>query len=156
MKNMSNLYKRAVVLLTGTVLAAGVTGCTTKKLCLSPGCDNVRIGETGACYKHGSNAVSHTYKSSGSNSGSTYKEEAKEESPAYSSQSNGSNSGSTKSGNSTKKYDTYDVSDYDDPDAYASDFAEDFAYDEFGEAGWEAYEYGYEAAYEYWMDEMGE
>ena len=36
------------------------------------------------------------------------------------------------------------------------DFAEDFAYDEFGEDSWEAYEYGYEEAYDYWMDEMGE
>ena len=31
-----------------------------------------------------------------------------------------------------------------------------FAYDEFGEDSWEAYEYGYEEAYDYWMDEMGE
>ena len=38
----------------------------------------------------------------------------------------------------------------------ASDFAEEFAYDEFGEDSWEAYEYGYEEAYDYWMDEMGE
>lgn len=152
---MSNLYQRVIGLLTGTVFAAGLTGCTTEKLCLAPGCDNVRIGDTGACYEHGSNAASRSYKSTGSNYSSTDKEEAKEESPSYSSQSNVSNSGSGKTSSNTKKYDTRDVSDYDNPDAYASDFAEDFAYDEFGTASWEAYEYGYEAAYEYWMNEMG-
>ena len=153
MKKMSNLYKKAIVLLMGAILVAGLTGCTTKELCLYPGCDNERIDGTGACYKHGSNVSSSTYKSTGSSySSSTYKDESKKESSSYNNQSNVSNSGSTKSSNSTKKYDTYDVYDYDDPD----DFASDFAYDEFGEDSWEAYEYGYDEAYDYWMDEMGE
>ena len=157
MKRISNLYKKAIVLLMGVVLVTGLTGCATKELCLHPGCDNERIDGTGACYKHGSNAASNTYKSTGgSYSSSTYKDESKKESLSYNNQSNVRNSGSTKSSNSTKKYDTYDVYDYDDPDDYASDFAEDFAYDEFGEDSWEAYEYGYEEAYDYWMDEMGE
>ena len=153
MKKMSNLYKKAIVLLMGAILVAGLTGCTTKELCLYPGCDNERIDGASACYKHGSNASSSTYKSTGSSyMSSTYKDESKKESSSYNNQSNVSNSGSTKSSNSTKKYDTYDVYDYDDPD----DFASDFAYDEFGEDSWEAYEYGYDEAYDYWMDEMGE
>ena len=47
--------------------------------------------------------------------------------------------------------------DYDDPDDYASDYAEEFAYDEFGDdESEEAYDYGYEEAYDYWMDERGD
>ena len=46
---------------------------------------------------------------------------------------------------------------YDDPDDYASDYAEEFAYDEFGDdESEEAYDYGYEEAYDYWMDERGD
>ena len=49
---------------------------------------------------------------------------------------------------------TNGVEDYDDPDDYASDYAEEFAYDEFGDdESEEAYDYGYEEAYDYWMDE---
>ena len=47
---------------------------------------------------------------------------------------------------------TNGVEDYDDPDDYASDYAEEFAYDE----SEEAYDYGYEEAYDYWMDERGD
>ena len=79
MKKMSDLYKKAIVLLMGVILVAGLTGCATKELCLYPGCDNECIDGTGACYKHGSNASSNTYKSAGGGySSSTYKEEAKE------------------------------------------------------------------------------
>lgn len=47
------------------------------------------------------------------------------------------------------------VEDYDNPDDYAHDFAEDYAYDEFGkDDSYYAYDYGYEQAYNYWMDEM--
>lgn len=52
MKKMSDLYKKAIVLLMGVILVAGLTGCATKELCLHPGCDNERIDGTGACYKH--------------------------------------------------------------------------------------------------------
>lgn len=157
MKRISNLYKKDVVLFMGIILVTGLTGCATKELCLHPGCGNERIDGTGACYKHGSNAPSNIYKSTGSSYGSsTYKDESKKESSSYNNQSNVSNSSNTKSSYNTKKYDTYDVYDYDDPDDFASDFAEDFAYDEFGEDSCEAYEYGYEEAYDYWMDEMGE
>ena len=52
---------------------------------------------------------------------------------------------------------TNGVEDYDDPDDYASDYAEEFAYDEFGDdESEEAYDYGYEEAYDYWMDERGD
>jgi hypothetical protein len=48
---------------------------------------------------------------------------------------------------------TNGVEDYDDPD----DYAEEFAYDEFGDdESEEAYDYGYEEAYDYWMDERGD
>ena len=50
MKKMSKLYKKAIVLLMGVILVAGLTGCATKELCLHPGCDNERIDGTGACY----------------------------------------------------------------------------------------------------------
>lgn len=57
----------------------------------------------------------------------------------------------------TSQYKTIGAKDYDNPDDYASDFAEDYAYDEFGDDDSAyAYDYGYEEAYNHWMDEMGE
>lgn len=155
---MSNLYKKVIALLMGSILVTGLTGCTVKQLCLHPGCNNEAIEGTATCYKHRSNASVDSYKSTGNSySNSTYKEETKKESFSYNNQTKESNSNNTKPSSETKKYKTIGVEDYDNPDDYASDFAEDFAYDEFGDDdSWEAYEYGYEATYDYWMNEMDE
>lgn len=157
MNRRFNLYKKTIALSLGIILVVGLMGCTTKKECLSPGCSNERIEGTGACYMHGSNAVSNTYKSTkNSYSSSNYKKDSKEVNSYHNDQSTENNFDNYQSSYSTKKYNTRGVYDYDDPDDYASDFAEDYAYDEFGEDSWKAYEYGYEEAYQHWMDEMGE
>lgn len=106
MKNDSSSTIGAVVVIIAFVFIVGLIGKTTEKeLCLHPGCDNERIEGTRACYKHGSNSPSNSYKSYGS---------------------------------------SYSNSSYSD---------EDDAYDEFGYVDDETYEYGYEEAYDEWMNE---
>ena len=110
------------------------------------------IGEMSGCYEHGKRKTSSNYKRT------TYQgsENASKKANISETKKCVGTNGGTSSGYKSN-YDTLDARDYDDPDEYASDFAEDYAYDEFGEDDrWEAYEYGYEEAYDHWMEEMGE
>lgn len=153
--NNSNMSMRVVVLIAGFILMTGICGCSTKELCLHPGCDNERIEGTGACYRHGSNASSNSYSDTESSLNSSVNNgNDKSEASTYEEKSHTSNFNSSTSNSNSTKYNTYGAEDYDDPDEYASDFAEDFAYDEFGYVDDYTYEYGYEEAYEYWEDEM--
>lgn len=169
MKKDSNSTFGVVVVIIAFVFVVGLIGnATEKELCLHPGCDNERIEGTGACYKHGSNAPSNSYKSSGSSySNSSYSDDDNDATVSNSSESttNSNSSGSTykknntsSSGGSTSSgksndYDSPEFEGYDNPDDYADDYAEDYAYDEFGYVDDETYEYGYEEAYDEWMDE---
>lgn len=159
MKKQTILCKKVIVSCMAVILAAGAAGCGAKVLCVYPGCNHIRITADGACYKHGKNASVSTETDTETDSGSlsnTEKDQRKEERSASEEQSTVNNSGHTNNVSNAHKFRTHGVEDYDNPDDYASDFAEDYAYDEFGEDSWKAYEYGYEEAYEHWMDEMGE
>ena len=85
-------------------------------------------GSAGSFINSTAGTGSSSYSGSGSSSGSSYK----------------SNS-SYKSSSGSKKYDPYDVYDYDDADDFADDWAE-----EFGDGD---YDDGYDDAYDYWEDE---
>ena len=124
---------KGVVMALGMILVIGMTGCSSKQLCLHPECDNEAIEGTGACYKHGSNAKKNSYKGSGSSySNSTYMSTSSSSSTSKSSSSSGtgksslSSSGSKKSG--TTKYKTYGVEDYDNPDDLVVNTIQDVIY----------------------------
>lgn len=86
-------------------------------------------GSTGSFINSTDGTGSSSYSGSGSSSGSSYKSKS-----------------SYKSSSGSKKYDLYDVYDYDDADDFADDWAEEFGDDN--------YDDGYDDAYDYWEDEM--
>ena len=117
------------------------TSCysSSAKTCVDSGCTRSRMSGSSYCSFH-------TCIKSGCNShvvsGSSY---CYSHQPSTTGGGTSTHSYSNTSGN-TKKYDPYDVYDYDNGDDFAEEWAE-----EFGDGD---YEDGYDDAYDYWEDEM--
>lgn len=136
------------------IFIVGLMIDSSRPKCLEVGCNNEQATGSGFCYLHKPYVENNTNKTNSYDRGTTNSKESKFSDTSI---NNSNKSDNTQNSFSSKKYKTIGPEDYDNPDDYASDFAEDYAYDEFGEDdSWEAYEYGYEEAYEYWLDEHEE
>ena len=134
-----------------------------KPTCIKPGCDNYRAEGSKYCYQHELSSYDSLDETSTS---STYSPQPTP-TDSFGSESNYNSSGNSES--STKNYNNNssttgkngknsynsEMYNYDNAEDYADDYAEDYAYDEFGGTeSEEAYDYGYEEAYDAWEDEM--
>ena len=90
---------------------------------------------------HGSFMFSHIDKNGNSTIGSTTKK-------SITTSESGKVTGKSNKSTTMKRYDPYDVYDYDDPDDFADEWGE-----EFGDGN---YDDGYDDAYDYWEENYGE
>lgn len=145
--------KKFFVFVTVVTLVFGLTGCAKKRECLYPGCNNEAIGDTGACYKHGKNNSSQSSHINDDNETDVYYSHSTDGNKSgvdnsYNSSSNKDRDYSSSSSSSSKSYNS---------DMYNYDNVDDYAEDKFGDTeSEEAYEYGYEEAYDDWEEEMDE